>query len=442
MTRRTCPTTEVATEPGTRRRRPPRSTSGSPRCWRPRPAAPTSSWPACPTPAAASDCAWSLRKGPQYGSGTLYSPSTRQDGLVQSADLTVTALSAAGVPIPESLGGFALRRGEEGSNSEGAARDRLRHLLDFDQASHEVHPLVPPFFNAVVVRPDRDLPVGARWSGGATSARSTCGCGCCASPAGWPSSRRPSRQRRSWPTSSRGGASPSLRCRPSSASGCSWRSSPAIALLGPWGRRITGPMVVVALATLLVLGGDVMIGSHLQISSLMGLQPVVGGRFYGMGNVTFALFATAALLLCIAVSEPLRPARATREPPPSRALVIGLARRRRRRLPRLGCRRRWPAGPAAGAGLPRARDPGHPDDLEARAPSSRRGRLRCFLLVGFLDSLRAAPRSSPTWAVLPVDLRRRRAATSSCASSSRTSTSSSATTRSRCSSRSRWSSSS
>ena len=43
-----------------------------------------------------------------------------------------------------------MRRGEEGSNSEGAAEDRLRHLLDFDQASHEVHPLVPPFFNAVV----------------------------------------------------------------------------------------------------------------------------------------------------------------------------------------------------------------------------------------------------------------------------------------------------
>jgi hypothetical protein len=77
----------------------------------------------------------------------------------------------------------------------------------------------------------------------------------------------------------------------------------AIALLGPWSRRLTGPLVVVALVTLLVLGGDVMFGSHLQISSLMGLQPVVGGRFYGMGNVTFALFATAALLLCIAVSS-------------------------------------------------------------------------------------------------------------------------------------------
>ena len=72
---------------------------------------------------------------------------------MQSADLTVTALTAAGVPIPDSLGGTALRRGDadgEASNSEAAAQDRLRQLLDFDEASHEVHPLVPPFFNGVV----------------------------------------------------------------------------------------------------------------------------------------------------------------------------------------------------------------------------------------------------------------------------------------------------
>ena len=36
---------------------------------------------------------------------------------------------------------------------------------------------------------------------------------------------------------------------------------------------------------------------------LMGLQPVVAGRFYGMGNVTFAIFVTAALLLATALSS-------------------------------------------------------------------------------------------------------------------------------------------
>jgi hypothetical protein len=79
----------------------------------------------------------------------------------------------------------------------------------------------------------------------------------------------------------------------------------AVALLGPWSRRIFGPLWVVCATTMAVLAMDVMTGSRLQLSSLMGLQPVIGGRFYGMGNVTFALFGTATLLLCTAVGNHL-----------------------------------------------------------------------------------------------------------------------------------------
>jgi hypothetical protein len=79
----------------------------------------------------------------------------------------------------------------------------------------------------------------------------------------------------------------------------------ALALLGPWRRRTFGPLVVVCVTTMAVLALDVMTGSRLQLSSLMGLQPVIGGRFYGMGNGSFALFATATLMLCIAVASHL-----------------------------------------------------------------------------------------------------------------------------------------
>jgi hypothetical protein len=79
----------------------------------------------------------------------------------------------------------------------------------------------------------------------------------------------------------------------------------ALALLGPWHRRLFGPLVVVCVTTVAVLALDVMTGSRLQLSSLLGLQPVIGGRFYGMGNVTFAVFATATLLLCIAAGDHL-----------------------------------------------------------------------------------------------------------------------------------------
>ena len=64
-------------------------------------------------------------------------------------------------------------------------------------------------------------------------------------------------------------------------------------------------MAIVSATTMVVLAVDVMTGSRLQLSSLMGLQPVVAGRFYGMGNPTFALFATATILLCTAVSSAL-----------------------------------------------------------------------------------------------------------------------------------------
>jgi hypothetical protein len=79
----------------------------------------------------------------------------------------------------------------------------------------------------------------------------------------------------------------------------------ALALLGPWRRQLFGPLIVVCITTMAVLALDVMTGSRLQLSSLMGLQPVIGGRFYGMGNVTFALFATATLMLCTAVGDHL-----------------------------------------------------------------------------------------------------------------------------------------
>jgi len=71
-------------------------------------------------------------------------------------------------------------------------------------------------------------------------------------------------------------------------------------------------MLVVSAVTVAVLALDVMTGSRLQLSSLMGLQPVVAGRFYGMGNVTFAIFVTAALLLATALSSLLVRARGPR----------------------------------------------------------------------------------------------------------------------------------
>ena len=239
----------------------------------------------------------------------LVSLSTRQGGLVQSADLTATLLAGLGLPVAAGVSGRALHR----TDGAGAApADRLRELVDTDLASHEVHALVPPFFNGwvftqIAIYSFVALVWRRRWGTLARRLRllriaRRVGVVAAAVPVStflanllpW------------WRA-----AVPLLAVTASVALFVAALS--ALALLGPWRRSLFGPMAVVCLATVLVLALDVMKGSQLQVSSLMGLQPVVGGRFYGMGNVTFALFAAATLLLCVAVADHLtRPARGTR----------------------------------------------------------------------------------------------------------------------------------
>jgi hypothetical protein len=77
------------------------------------------------------------------------------------------------------------------------------------------------------------------------------------------------------------------------------------AMLLPWRGSLLGPFGIVAAITAIILAVDVITGSRLMISSLMGLQPLVAGRFYGLGNVAFALFATGSLLAATVVADSL-----------------------------------------------------------------------------------------------------------------------------------------
>ncbi|WP_017546881.1 hypothetical protein [Nocardiopsis prasina] len=79
----------------------------------------------------------------------------------------------------------------------------------------------------------------------------------------------------------------------------------ALAVAGPWRRTILGPMTVVAGATTLVLFVDLCVGAHLQMNSPTGYSPIVAGRFYGIGNIAFATFATGMLMAVAGVSHSL-----------------------------------------------------------------------------------------------------------------------------------------
>lgn len=244
-------------------------------------------------------------RGPGFRPGWLRTSSTRQAALVQLTDLTPTVLNLLGIAPPTGLVGSPLHTLTAAS---GQAPDdpqaRLEKVLDLDQAAQAVRPLVGPFFTGLVLAQILLYGLAAvvlrrRWAEGPGRARVLA----------WV--RRLSLVFATVPV-----ATYLANTVPW------WRaSSPllvvvlvvlgyvvllsAVAQLGPWARRPLGAMGAVAALTAVILAVDIVTGSRLQTSSLMGLQPVVAGRFFGFSNVAYALFATGALLLAVAVADHL-----------------------------------------------------------------------------------------------------------------------------------------
>ncbi|PKW27007.1 hypothetical protein [Phycicoccus duodecadis] len=245
-----------------------------------------------------------VARGPHFGPGMLRSGSTRQLGLAQTSDLTATVLAGVGVAVPDAIQGSPLRSDPAPDNSERRARERLQTLRDLDESSHDVHDLVEPFFQVFsygqLVVYLLALVVWTRRLGSDEGRIRLLG------------------RVRTFAV-----VAASIPVSTFLANLTPWWRFPVemvsvvaavlvfaavistVALRGPWGHRPLGPLAFVSAVTIAVLSVDVMTGSRLQLSSLMGLQPVVGGRFYGMGNPTFGLYGTATVLLATAVSSVL-----------------------------------------------------------------------------------------------------------------------------------------
>ncbi|WP_237248867.1 hypothetical protein [Spelaeicoccus albus] len=95
----------------------------------------------------------------------------------------------------------------------------------------------------------------------------------------------------------------------------------AVTLIRPWGRTWLGRVGALGLVTAGILGVDVATGSHLQLNSLLGYNAIVGGRFYGIGNLAVALYIVGALMGTAALVSPLR----RRGAAVAVATVLGLA---------------------------------------------------------------------------------------------------------------------
>ncbi|MGO1317272.1 MAG: hypothetical protein ACTMIR_09595, partial [Cellulomonadaceae bacterium] len=79
----------------------------------------------------------------------------------------------------------------------------------------------------------------------------------------------------------------------------------AVCLAPPWRDRLLAPVGLLAGLTAVFLAIDVITGARLQLTSLMGTQPLVAGRFYGFNNSAFALFATTTVLTATVIGNAL-----------------------------------------------------------------------------------------------------------------------------------------
>jgi hypothetical protein len=68
------------------------------------------------------------------------------------------------------------------------------------------------------------------------------------------------------------------------------------------GRVNRAAVIVPSVITAAILAVDQWVGAPLQLSAPMGDNPLVAGRFRGMGNTAFALFATSVVLLAVALA--------------------------------------------------------------------------------------------------------------------------------------------
>lgn len=220
--------------------------------------------------------------------GILTSPSTKQPGLIQTTDIMPTLVRATGAQTDANLAGAPITT----ASAPASAGDRYQLMLDRQvavatQAAMSVW-FYPVFAGLMAALLAVAALVGRR---------------------AWPRVINPLRVGGLFfaaiPVSTylvnvipwERSTSPDVAMLAALAG---WALALTLAgLLGPWKRFTLGPLTFVAVATVFVLAGDVITGSHLQMSTLLGEPLLIASRFYGIGNSALALFLTALVFALI-----------------------------------------------------------------------------------------------------------------------------------------------
>ncbi len=230
-----------------------------------------------------------VASGPGAPAGRLLSPSTHRSGLVLLSDVAPTVLSVLGVPVPDDVVGHPLRL------APGPAH--LASLVEADRLARQRDTLWNPVFVAVVLL---HLATYAWvWLSRRRRARV------------WDDGERPGGEAGerwlswlalglvAWPLStwlvraipgvgSLGAAAAVLACVVDvGVAAAAWRVG---------GRRGLAPFALVVGATLALVTFDLGLGGPLQVSSAFGGAAHETGRFTGLGNVAFGVYAGCALM--------------------------------------------------------------------------------------------------------------------------------------------------
>ncbi|GAA4612185.1 hypothetical protein GCM10023195_52050 [Actinoallomurus liliacearum] len=243
-----------------------------------------------------------LATGPASAGRYLGSDSTRRADMVILPDLTATMLARLGVPHPARLIGTPML---PDATRPAPLASAVRDLRAQDVAAQTDRGLIPRFFAAFVVGQlllygSAALALRRRWAGRRRARILALTRLTALVAAAVPVSTYLVNLMPWW----RGG-----HPLPALVAGIAVADAliVAVAASGPWRRRVLGPGTVIAGGTAAVLGADLLTGSRLQLNSLMGYSPLVGGRYYGMGNIGFAVLATSTLLAAAGVAQWLEP---------------------------------------------------------------------------------------------------------------------------------------
>ena len=232
-----------------------------------------------------------IGNGIGFAQGELVSASTRRAPFVQLVDVAPTVAKVRGVAAPKSMIGQPWR--PTGGRTANVAQ-RVKQLSRLDLAAQRQGGAIVPYWVTLValMLASCGFAAWAAWATWASPAASTAAALACAWCALLPG------------TGFVVGIAPWWSAgHPLVALGL---SAVAFATAGlaiavgleriVWHGRPFGLAAAVGTLTFAVVALDLVTGAHLQIFTMPGYSPLVAGRFAGIGNVGFGVFAAGALL--------------------------------------------------------------------------------------------------------------------------------------------------